>query len=43
MSIIKNILTNQIADNDIIIVMMPSCPGPTHIIKRNEFTKFDYF
>ena len=39
MSIIKNILNNQMADNDIIIVMMPSCPGPTH----TEFTKFDYF
>ena len=46
MSIIQKFLTNQIATNEIIIVVTPYCPTPQHLLhmqKRDEFTKFEDF
>ena len=36
MSFIQKLLTNQIASNEIIIVMMPYCPKPQHLLHMQE-------
>ena len=36
MSIIQKFLTNQIASNEIIIVMTPYCPKPQHLLHMQE-------
>ena len=36
MSIIQKFLTNQIASNEIIIVMTPYCPTPQHLLHNQE-------
>ena len=36
MSIIQKFLTNQIAANEIIIVMTPYCPKPQHLLHMEE-------
>ena len=36
MSIIQKFLTNQIASNEIIIVMTPYCPTPQHLLHMQE-------
>ena len=36
MSIIQRFLTNQIAANEIIIVMTPYCPTPQHLLHMQE-------
>ena len=46
MSIIQQFSTNQIAANEIIIVMTPYCPTPQHLLHLDEgvnFTKFEDF
>ena len=35
-SIIQKFLTNQIASNEIIIVMTPYCPTPQHLLHMQE-------
>ena len=36
MSIIQKFLTNQIASNEIIIVMTPYCPTTQHLLNMQE-------
>ena len=36
MSIIQKFLTNQIASDEIIIVMTPYCPTPQHLLHMQE-------
>ena len=43
MSIIQQFLTNQTADDEIIIVMTPYCSTHVAYVRRSGFTKFEAY